>query len=57
MVQNLAWGTGYNVFAIPIAAGVLYAYGIILTPAFGAILMSASTIIVAINSRFLRIEK
>ncbi len=57
MVQNLAWGTGYNVFAIPIAAGVLYAYGIILTPAAGAILMSASTIIVAINSRFLRIEK
>lgn len=57
MVQNLAWGTGYNVFAIPIAAGVLFAYGIILTPAAGAILMSASTIIVAVNSRFLKIEK
>ncbi|WP_414469858.1 heavy metal translocating P-type ATPase [Methanobacterium sp. ACI-7] len=57
MVQNLLWGTGYNVFAIPIAAGVLFAYGIILTPAAGAILMSASTIIVAFNSRFLKIEK
>jgi len=57
MVQNLLWGTGYNVFAIPIAAGVLYAYGIILTPAVGAILMSVSTIIVAFNSRFLKIEK
>ena len=57
MVQNLLWGTGYNVFAIPIAAGVLYAYGIILTPAAGAILMSVSTIIVAFNSRFLKIEK
>ena len=57
MVENLAWGAGYNVFAIPIAAGVLYAYGILLTPAAGAILMSASTIIVAFNSRFLKIEK
>lgn len=57
MVENLAWGTGYNVFALPIAAGVLYAYGILLTPAAGAILMSVSTIIVAFNSRFLKIEK
>jgi len=57
MLQNLAWGAGYNIFAIPIAAGVLYAYGIILTPAAGAILMSVSTIIVAINSRFLKLEK
>ena len=57
MVQNLLWGTGYNVFAIPIAAGVLYAYGIILTPAAGAILMSVSTIIVAFNSESLKIEK
>lgn len=57
MLQNLLWGTGYNVFAIPIAAGILYAYGILLTPAAGAILMSVSTIIVAFNSRFLRIEK
>ena len=57
MVENLVWGAGYNIFAIPIAAGVLFAYGILLTPAAGAILMSASTIIVAFNSRFLRIEK
>jgi P-type Cu2+ transporter len=57
MVQNLLWGTGYNVFAIPIAAGILFAYGIILTPAAGAVLMSVSTIIVAFNSRFLKIEK
>ncbi|MDD1764346.1 MAG: HAD-IC family P-type ATPase, partial [Methanobacteriaceae archaeon] len=57
MVENLAWGAGYNLFAIPLAAGVLYAYGIILTPAMGAVLMSASTIIVAVNSRFLRIQK
>jgi Cu2+-exporting ATPase len=57
MLQNLLWGTGYNIFAIPIAAGVLYAYGILLTPAAGAILMSVSTIIVAFNSRFLNIEK
>jgi Cu2+-exporting ATPase len=57
MVQNLLWGAGYNIFAIPIAAGVLFAYGILLTPAAGAILMSVSTIIVAFNSRFLRIEK
>jgi Cu2+-exporting ATPase len=54
MVENLAWGAGYNIFAIPLAAGVLSAYGIILTPAMGAVLMSASTIIVAVNSRFLR---
>lgn len=57
MVQNLLWGTGYNVFAIPIAAGILFAYGVLLTPAVGAVLMSASTIIVAFNSRFLKIEK
>ena len=57
MVQNLAWATGYNVFAIPIAAGVLYSYGILLSPASGAALMSLSTIIVAINARFLKIKK
>lgn len=57
MLENLLWGTGYNVFTIPIAAGVLFAYGIILTPAAGAILMSISTVIVAFNSRFLKIEK
>ncbi len=54
MVQNLAWATGYNTFAIPLAAGVLYSYGILLSPALGALLMSMSTVIVAINARFLR---
>lgn len=56
MTQNLAWATGYNTFAIPLAAGILYPFGIILTPAAGAVLMSASTVIVAINSRFLRLR-
>lgn len=54
MVQNLVWATGYNAFAIPLAAGALYAYGILLSPAVGAILMSLSTVIVAINARFLK---
>jgi len=57
MVQNLIWATGYNTFAIPLAAGVLYGYGILLSPALGAVFMSASTIIVAINARFLRLGK
>jgi Cu2+-exporting ATPase len=57
MIQNLVWGTGYNVFALPTAAGLLYSFGILLTPAEAAILMSISTIIVAFNSRFLKIEK
>jgi Cu2+-exporting ATPase len=57
MVQNLAWATGYNAFAIPLAAGVLYKWGILLTPAMGAVLMSLSTVIVSINARFLRIVK
>ncbi|MHB8896987.1 MAG: HAD-IC family P-type ATPase, partial [Candidatus Geothermincolia bacterium] len=54
MEQNLVWATGYNVFAIPAAAGVLYPLGILLTPALGAVFMSLSTIIVAINARRLR---
>jgi P-type Cu2+ transporter len=54
MVQNLWWAAGYNIFAIPLAAGVLAAWGILLTPAVGAVLMSASTVIVAINAQFLR---
>jgi cation transport ATPase len=54
MPQNLAWATGYNVIAIPLAAGVLYRYGIVLPPAAGAIVMSLSTIIVAINARLIR---
>ena len=54
MIQNFAWATGYNVFAIPLAAGVLYSAGILISPALGAILMSASTVVVAINAQFLR---
>ena len=54
MVQNLAWATGYNVVALPLAAGVLYPIGFTLSPAAGALLMSASTIIVAINAMTLR---
>jgi Cu2+-exporting ATPase len=54
MVQNLGWAAGYNVFAIPLAAGVLAPWGFVLSPAIGAILMSASTVIVAINAQLLR---
>jgi Cu2+-exporting ATPase len=57
MVQNLGWATGYNAFAIPLAAGVAYRAGVLLNPAAGAALMALSTIIVAINARFLRVEK
>jgi Cu2+-exporting ATPase len=55
MVQNLIWATGYNVIAIPLAAGVLFSAGIILSPALGAVLMSASTVIVAINAKLLKL--
>jgi Cu2+-exporting ATPase len=54
MVQNLIWGAGYNVVGIPLAAGVLFGAGILLAPAVGAILMSASTIVVALNAQLLR---
>ena len=54
MIQNLAWAAGYNVVAIPLAAGVLAWAGITLSPAIGAVLMSASTIIVALNAQLLR---
>jgi len=54
MLQNLAWATGYNVFAIPLAAGVLAPIGLVLAPALGAALMSLSTIIVALNAQLLR---
>ena len=54
MIQNLGWATGYNVVAIPLAAGVLARWGIILSPAIGAVLMSLSTVIVAINAQLLR---
>jgi Cu2+-exporting ATPase len=56
MLQNLLWATGYNVFAIPLAAGALYRYGILLTPAAGAILMTMSTVIVALNARNLTLR-
>ncbi|MFO7524563.1 MAG: copper-translocating P-type ATPase [Ignavibacteriaceae bacterium] len=54
MMQNLIWATGYNIVAIPLAAGVLYNFGIVLSPAIGAVLMSMSTIIVAINAQLLK---
>ena len=57
MVQNLIWATGYNVIAIPAAAGVLAYWGIVLGPAVGAALMSASTVICAVNARVLRLER
>ena len=57
IVQNLFWATGYNAIAIPLAAGVLAGYGIMISPAFGAVLMSLSTVIVAINAKLLKINK
>jgi Cu2+-exporting ATPase len=54
MAQNFVWATGYNLFAIPLAAGVLYSKGIVINPAMGAVLMSLSTIIVAINAQLLK---
>ena len=54
MVQNLWWAAGYNIFAIPLAAGVLAGWGILLSPAAGALLMSVSTIVVALNAQLLR---
>lgn len=57
MLQNLAWTTGYNVIAIPLAAGVAYGIGIVLNPVAGAAIIAASTIVVAINARFLKVGK
>ncbi len=57
MIQNLIWATGYNVIALPLAAGVLYKQGILLSPAAGAVLMSLSTVVVAINAGLLKIRK
>lgn len=54
MLQNLWWAAGYNIFAILLAVGALAAWGILLTPALGAVLMSASTVIVAVNAQLLR---
>ena len=56
MIQNLFWATGYNFIAIPLAAGILYSKGILLSPAVGALLMSLSTVIVAANAKFLSIK-
>lgn len=56
MIQNLIWATGYNVVAMPIAAGVLYGWGIILSPAIGAVLMTVSTVVVAINASLLKVR-
>ncbi len=56
MVQNLAWATGYNVIALPLAAGVLYNQGIVLSPAAGAVLMTVSTVVVAINASLLKVK-
>lgn len=55
MVQNLIWATGYNAVALPLAAGVLYQQGIVISPALGAVLMSVSTIVVAINAKLLKL--
>ncbi|MFA5569679.1 MAG: HAD-IC family P-type ATPase, partial [Trueperaceae bacterium] len=54
MMQNLAWATGYNAVAIPLAAGVLAGIGFLLSPAVGAVLMSVSTVVVAFNAMLLR---
>jgi Cu2+-exporting ATPase len=54
MIQNLIWATGYNIFALPLAAGVLAPIGIVLSPAVGALFMSLSTVIVAANAQLLR---
>ncbi len=54
MIENLIWATGYNVVALPLAAGILAPVGILLSPAVGALFMSLSTIIVAINAQLLR---
>jgi P-type Cu2+ transporter len=56
MVQNLMWATSYNIIALPLAAGVLYKIGILLSPAVGAVLMSLSTVIVAINASTLKVK-
>jgi Cu2+-exporting ATPase len=57
MIQNLIWATGYNVVALPLAAGVLYKMGILLSPAAGAVLMTVSTVVVAINASMLSVKK
>ncbi len=56
MIQNLIWATGYNVIALPLAAGILYNKGVLLSPAAGAILMTVSTIVVAVNASLLKVK-
>ena len=56
MIQNLIWATGYNVIALPLAAGILYSRGILLSPAAGAVLMTVSTVVVAINASMLNVK-
>ena|SRR5450432_2467506 len=56
MIQNLIWSTGYNIVVLPFAAGVLYHWGILLSPAAGAALMAVSTIVVAINASMLKVK-
>ena len=56
MIQNLVWATGYNIVALPLAAGVLYKQGILLSPAAGAVLMTVSTVVVAINASMLKVK-
>ena len=56
MIQNLWWGAGYNIIAIPLAAGILAPIGILLSPAVGAVLMSLSTVVVALNALTLKIK-
>ena len=57
MIQNLIWATGYNVVALPLAAGVLFKQGVLLSPAAGAVLMTVSTVVVAINASMLKVRK
>lgn len=57
MLENVFWATGYNVIALPLAAGALYAYGVSFSPAIGAFVMSMSTIVVALNARFISYKK
>lgn len=56
-VQNLAWATGYNLIALPLAAGVLYTYGVVISPALAAVVMSLSTVVCAVNARTLRMRE
>lgn len=57
MIQNLIWATGYNVIAIPLATGIFSSFGLIISPAIGAVFMSLSTVIVAINAKLLKLER